>query len=311
MATTGHPRHVSKSSSTDNEENRRNCWVCFASDEDDRMALWVKPCRCRGTTKWVHQSCLQRWVDEKQQGNAMAPVRCPQCNTEYVILFPQMGPVVMVMDLIDEFISRSCPFVAAGVVVGSVYWTAVTFGAVTVMQVVGHRDGLAAMEQADPIFLLVGLPTIPLLLIMGKMVRWEDAVLRFLRSSAVRLPLLKRLMPAAPPLVSPAQPYVDTLPLNDPVSATRVLCGALLFPTVATLAGRALFESVPSRLQRTLLGAAAFVCVKGALKIYHKHKQLIRLSLRQVLNFDDENAVRVRQSGASRPEAANDADDAQ
>ena len=45
------------------------------------------------------------------------------------------GPVVMVMDLIDEFISRSCPFVAAGVVIGSVYWTAVTFGAVTVMQV--------------------------------------------------------------------------------------------------------------------------------------------------------------------------------
>ena len=45
------------------------------------------------------------------------------------------GPVVMVMDLVDEFISRSCPFVAAGVVIGSVYWTAVTFGAVTVMQV--------------------------------------------------------------------------------------------------------------------------------------------------------------------------------
>ena len=39
----------------------------------------------------VHQTCLQRWVDEKQQGNAMAPVRCPQCNTEYIILFPQMG----------------------------------------------------------------------------------------------------------------------------------------------------------------------------------------------------------------------------
>ena len=28
--------------------------MCFASDEDDRMALWVKPCRCRGTTKWVN-----------------------------------------------------------------------------------------------------------------------------------------------------------------------------------------------------------------------------------------------------------------
>ena len=53
----------------------------------------------------------------------------------------------MVMDLIDEFISRSCPFVAAGVVIGSVYWTAVTFGAVTVMQV--RSPGHAWMVQSD------------------------------------------------------------------------------------------------------------------------------------------------------------------
>jgi len=124
-------RPLTRSASAE-EDSRRNCWVCFASDEDDRTAPWVKPCRCRGTTKWVHQVCLQRWVDEKQQGNAITPVRCPQCNTEYVILFPKMGPVVLVLDLLDEFVSRASPFMAAGVVIGSVYWTAVTFGAVTV-----------------------------------------------------------------------------------------------------------------------------------------------------------------------------------
>lgn len=39
----------------------------------------------------VHQSCLQRWVDEKQKGNALTKVACPQCNTEYIIVFPNMG----------------------------------------------------------------------------------------------------------------------------------------------------------------------------------------------------------------------------
>lgn len=65
--------------------------MCFATDEDDRTAEWVRPCRCRGSTKWVHQACLQRWVDEKQRGNSTARVACPQCNAEYLIVFPKLG----------------------------------------------------------------------------------------------------------------------------------------------------------------------------------------------------------------------------
>ena len=30
--------------------------------------------RCRGTTKWVHQACIQRWIDEKQKGNSTQQV---------------------------------------------------------------------------------------------------------------------------------------------------------------------------------------------------------------------------------------------
>lgn len=40
------------------------------------------------------------------------------------------------LDRVDAFIYKVCPFVAAGVVVGAIYWTAVTYGAITVMQVI-------------------------------------------------------------------------------------------------------------------------------------------------------------------------------
>lgn len=102
--------------------------MCFATDEDDETAKWVKPCRCRGTTKWVHQACIKRWIDEKQKGNTAAKVACPQCNTEYYILYPRQGLLVIIMDSVDALISKVCPFVAAGIVVGSIYWTAVTYG---------------------------------------------------------------------------------------------------------------------------------------------------------------------------------------
>lgn len=63
-------------------------------------------------------------------------------------------------------------------------------------KVVGYQEGMALMEQADPLVLLVGLPTIPIFLILGKMVRWEDKVLRLIRMSVQRLPFLKYLLPA-------------------------------------------------------------------------------------------------------------------
>lgn len=117
-------------------DTERCCWICFATDEDNRLAAWVQPCQCRGTTKWVHQSCLYRWIDEKtQKGNALRSVSCPQCQTEYIIMFPQMGKLGGALEAMDNLVKRLSPFLAAGFFVGSLYWTAVTYGAVTFLQV--------------------------------------------------------------------------------------------------------------------------------------------------------------------------------
>lgn len=58
-----------------------------------------------------------------------------------------VGPVVYVLDLADRLISKACPFAAAGIMVGSIYWTAVTYGAVTVMQV--HHSTLFSDTTFD------------------------------------------------------------------------------------------------------------------------------------------------------------------
>ncbi|XP_056277352.1 uncharacterized protein LOC130198232 isoform X2 [Pseudoliparis swirei] len=55
----------------------------------------------------------------------------------------------------------------------------------------------------------------------------------------------------------------EASPLADHVSATRILCGALVFPTIATIVGKLMFSSVNSNLQRTILGGIAFVAIKG------------------------------------------------
>lgn len=97
----------------------------------------------------VHQTCLQRWVDEKQKGGNISKVTCPQCQTEYIIVFPNMGILVLILDTVDSFIYKGCPFMAAGIVVGAVYWCAVTYGAITVMQVCYFFIAKAKMSNID------------------------------------------------------------------------------------------------------------------------------------------------------------------
>lgn len=60
---------------------------------------------------------------------------------------------------------------------------------------VGQKEGLAVMEQADPLVLLIGLPAIPIALIVGKLIRWEDTVLAFIRNYIARVPLVKYILP--------------------------------------------------------------------------------------------------------------------
>uniref|UniRef100_A0A669PZ39 Membrane associated ring-CH-type finger 5 n=1 Tax=Phasianus colchicus TaxID=9054 RepID=A0A669PZ39_PHACC len=80
-------------------------------------------------------------------------------------------------------------------------------------------------------------------------------------------------------------------PLADHVSATRILCGALVFPTIATIVGKLMFSSVNSNLQRTILGGIAFVAIKGAFKVYFKQQQYLRQAHRKILNYPEQEGA--------------------
>lgn len=79
-------------------------------------------------------------------------------------------------------------------------------------------------------------------------------------------------------------------PFTDPVSATRVLCGALLLPTIANIVGRVFFDSVKSNFHKTVLGGLTFIAMKGALRIYHKQQRYIRQCQRKILDYTEENS---------------------
>lgn len=72
-------------------------------------------------------------------------------------------------------------------------------------------------------------------------------------------------------------------------SPTRVLCSALMLPTMSTLLGKLLFSSARSNLHRAALGGLTFLLLRGAVTIYHKQKLLIRQSSRKILDYSANN----------------------
>ena len=176
---------------------------------------------------------------------------CPQCNTQYLIDYPPLGIFLTLIEQVDGFFNRISPLATAGMLVGSLYWSAVTFGAVTLFQVLGQKTGLRIVEESDPLVLLIGLPTIPLTLIVAKMIRWQDYVLRAWR----------HLTPIMTKYLFPNESTEHQVPLREPTedtvvdatSATRIICGALSLPSIAMFCGNILFNHNPSRTKRIFL----------------------------------------------------------
>ncbi|OQV25019.1 E3 ubiquitin-protein ligase MARCH5 [Hypsibius exemplaris] len=252
----------------------RQCWVCFAGEDEEPGQRWLRPCRCRGSTKWVHYLCLQQWIDSQQKGTVTMPVTCPQCGALYLLKYGSVGAIHRILDALERSINKGCPYMAGICLVGATYWTAVSYGALTVMQVVGHREGLQMMERSDPLVLLIALPSIPACLIWAKMARWEDWAARNWRW----------LLHSVCPWVF-EQPAEDFLFADQHTSPSRILCGALIFPTIATLIGRFLLgRRVRSNLNRTILGGLVFIGVKGILRIYYKLKHNEQYQKREIMD---------------------------
>lgn len=46
----------------DDPEQDKCCRICFSDDtQDPDLGKLLSPCRCRGTSRYVHQGCLARW----------------------------------------------------------------------------------------------------------------------------------------------------------------------------------------------------------------------------------------------------------
>ncbi|THD22411.1 E3 ubiquitin-protein ligase MARCH5 [Fasciola hepatica] len=271
------------------EPSDRVCWVCLESELSEKQNdSWCHPCRCRGALKWVHHHCLQRWVDEQHAGQSTSvPVSCRVCGTQYEILYPEASPFYLLLEAMDTRTRVLSYYLTGGLVLGSLYWSAVTYGAITVMQVVGHRHGLRTMEQADPLLLLFGLPTIPVCLLLAKTIPWERGLRSLWRHYIRRWAVIRWLSSKASPTWPVREEAME--PGHEGYEFPRYFCSALALPTVASVTGRIFFRPVRSDFHKILLGGLTYLGIKGLLSVSYHEMRYTRACNRTVKDFEGEN----------------------
>lgn len=56
------------------------CRICL--EEEENIELLINPCSCRGTSKYVHKTCINQWFEETT--NELAKKECMECKTPYL-----------------------------------------------------------------------------------------------------------------------------------------------------------------------------------------------------------------------------------
>ena len=62
----------------DSSELEKTCRVCWGDEDDGPL---VRPCACRGSIKFIHEHCLEKW--RRTSPREDAAYRCGQCKDEY------------------------------------------------------------------------------------------------------------------------------------------------------------------------------------------------------------------------------------
>ncbi|XP_022214644.2 E3 ubiquitin-protein ligase MARCHF5 [Drosophila obscura] len=288
-------------------DGERMCWICLSGDEELPPRIdWLHPCRCRGGNKWVHRACLNRWIDEKQLQHPEMRVACTQCRTEYIIVTPPLNAFYTLLHRLDQLYDTLCPAVMMGTLSAGLYFAAMTFGALTLMQIFGYRVSLTLLRD-EPTTLMIALPTIPAVLLLLRNFPWDDHLIRLWRRLRGPRPAVPRadldedgeLPPGAPLdeqyyMPEPAdRPGMDLLQQggigifnNDGIAnASSGFIVALSLPSFAVLLGRTLYARLNNKLLGIVLGGLTFLGIKGLARAYLRHSNLQRRRGRYVLDY--------------------------
>ncbi len=185
----------------------KTCWICFESASNNTCSIssggdddWIEPCKCIGSTRWVHHKCLSAWIDRQPAGEStedsqeftssntnntstfsaiLASLRpeqhrpvCPQCRFSYFIAYERprlLSAMEIGKSLYNRLLLASSLFGLAS----SVYFVSFSYGYAACSAVWGGEAFsrlistrcMNAGQSGMQMKMLLGIPAVPWILV--------------------------------------------------------------------------------------------------------------------------------------------------
>jgi len=271
------------------EAEERMCWICHLTDEDQPALTWISPCGCRGSTKWVHQRCLLRWINNADPACGGDRMCCPNgCGVQYTLAEGSPSMLVQLGDLVNEGVERSVPMMSLAMLLTTVWAGLACYSALTIATVTG-RIGVRALIRADPGIAYLALPMLPLGLIAcrGAFVLPQSAEEQDGARAAGDGRAEAAQLGEGDQAAGGDEDWNDEwVTASRPHSFSRVAVGGLMFPYLAYGTGRLCFGRARdgTRLLHTIVGGIVFLVGKSVAKKVYRHYRLEQLTTRRILD---------------------------
>ena len=228
--------------------------MCYGTDDDEPGVEWTTPCRCRGDTKYVHQVCIQKWVDEKQKMSSSTHVSCPQCRFKYIIRYPSANIVLFLYENVEKILTLSSPMVLVGLSATTLYWGSFTYGVTALTLAMGREEAGKFFGTPDAALAIVSLPILPWVILAIKLMRPEAIVVRLWYRFAV--PVISHILkgfPATSQIQLPVNHRFVPSEVHPLHYVSRCAISTALLPFISSLIGNIVFASTSSGVKRTLM----------------------------------------------------------
>eukprot|EP01117_Protostelium_nocturnum_P008206 TRINITY_DN2928_c0_g1_i1.p1 TRINITY_DN2928_c0_g1~~TRINITY_DN2928_c0_g1_i1.p1 ORF type:complete len:923 (-),score=270.72 TRINITY_DN2928_c0_g1_i1:80-2848(-) len=96
------PLESSGNSNESRKEEKSTCRICRGEENEDEILFY--PCKCRGSIKYVHQSCLFQWILHSGEES------CSVCKTKYPIIKEYASRWTVAKDTVSFLLIKLFPF---------------------------------------------------------------------------------------------------------------------------------------------------------------------------------------------------------
>lgn len=262
--------------------NNKECWICMAKGSEPL----IRPCKCKGSTKYVHYSCFKSFVANKSIKNKT----CTFCKYKYIVKY-ENALFIKIYEFMQKLnqVASTIFFILLFVVI--CYVVMFIYGFSVIVLFVGYEEMIKHMKYASAKFMIgkVGLmlkisyslPCIPFVLIVSthKQFKMSFHVVSglllidtfkfkwlFFYSLPILLYIYKSNMYRLQKKLGKTESIVSGVIVNEHQFDVRSLSDILTSPFIGALFSNLI--NIKDRVWRCFVGISVYMVVKDITCVY-------------------------------------------